>query len=55
VREGVPVDANQMTGGRRVMRLQPLEVHLNHNGAVNAPVLYGLGEVAGAGAVTAGC
>jgi acyl-coenzyme A thioesterase PaaI-like protein len=40
--------------GRCVMRLHPSGVHLNHNGNVNAPILYGLAEVAGAGAVTAG-
>jgi acyl-coenzyme A thioesterase PaaI-like protein len=40
--------------GRCVMRLQPKGVHLNHNGNVNAPILYGLAEVAGAGAVTTG-
>ena len=33
------------------MRLEPRSVHLNHNKTVNAPVLFGLAEVAGAGAV----
>jgi hypothetical protein len=40
--------------GRCVMRLRPKSVHLNHNGNVNAPILYGLAEFAGAGAVTTG-
>jgi acyl-coenzyme A thioesterase PaaI-like protein len=40
--------------GRAVMRLDPQPVHLNHNGTVNAPILYALAEVAGAGAVVAG-
>ncbi len=40
--------------GRCVMRLRPKSVHLNHNGTVNAPILYGLAEFAGAGAVTTG-
>jgi acyl-CoA thioesterase len=40
--------------GRAVIRLQPRSVHLNHNGTVNAPILYALAEVAGAGSVVAG-
>ena len=28
--------------GRAVIRLQPRSVHLNHNGTVNAPILYAL-------------
>jgi acyl-CoA thioesterase len=40
--------------GRAVIRLQPRSVHLNHNGTVNAPILYALAEVAGAGAVVSG-
>jgi acyl-CoA thioesterase len=40
--------------GRAVIRLQPRSVHLNHNGIVNAPILYALAEVAGAGAVVSG-
>jgi acyl-coenzyme A thioesterase PaaI-like protein len=44
----------EMTAGRCVMRLEPRGVHLNHNQTVNAPVLYGLAEVAGAGAVAGG-
>ena len=40
--------------GRVVIRLQPRSVHLNHNGTVNAPILFGLAEVAGAGSVVAG-
>jgi acyl-CoA thioesterase len=40
--------------GRVVIRLQPRSVHLNHNGTVNAPILFGLAEVAGAGSVAAG-
>ena len=39
--------------GRCVIRLEPRSVHLNHNKTVNAPVLYGIAEVAGAGAVVA--
>lgn len=45
-----PVEAG---GGRAVIRLDPKPEHLNHNGTVNAAVLYGLAEVAGAGAVIA--
>jgi acyl-coenzyme A thioesterase PaaI-like protein len=44
----------EFADGRCVMRLNPKGVHLNHNGTVNAPILFGLAEVAGAGAVTAG-
>ncbi len=36
-----------------VIRLDPKAEHLNHNGTVNAAVIYGLAEVAGAGAVVA--
>jgi acyl-coenzyme A thioesterase PaaI-like protein len=43
-----PVEAG---GGVAVIRLTPKPEHLNHNGTVNAAVLYGLAEVAGAGAV----
>ena len=46
-----PLDAGE---GRAVIRLDPEPVHLNHNGTVNAPILYALAEVAGAGAVVAG-
>jgi acyl-CoA thioesterase len=45
-----PVEAG---GGRAVIRLDPKAEHLNHNGTVNAAVMYGLAEVAGAGAVVA--
>jgi acyl-coenzyme A thioesterase PaaI-like protein len=44
----------EMAGGRCVMRLEPRSVHLNHNKTINAPILYGLAEVAGAGAVAGG-
>lgn len=40
--------------GRTVIRLRPKPVHLNHNGTVNAPILFGLAEIAGAGALVAG-
>lgn len=40
--------------GEVVIRLRPQPVHLNHNSTVNAAVLYGLAEVAGAGALVAG-
>ena len=46
-----PLDAGE---GRAVIGLDPEPVHLNHNGTVNAPILYALAEVAGAGAVVAG-
>ncbi len=46
-----PLDAG---AGRAVIRLKPQPVHLNHNGTINAPILYALAEVAGAGAVVAG-
>jgi acyl-CoA thioesterase len=45
-----PVEAG---GGMAVIRLNPKPEHLNHNGTVNAAVLYGLAEVAGAGAAVA--
>ena len=44
----------EVAAGRCVMRLEPRSVHLNHNKTINAPVLYGLAEVAGAGAVAGG-
>ncbi|MGP0029772.1 MAG: PaaI family thioesterase [Acidimicrobiales bacterium] len=40
-------------GGTAIIRLAPKPKHLNHNGTINAAVLYGLAEVAGAGAVVA--
>jgi len=46
-----PLDVSE---GRAVIRLDPEPVHLNHNGTVNAPLLYALAEIAGAGAVVAG-
>jgi acyl-coenzyme A thioesterase PaaI-like protein len=46
-----PVSAAE---GEAVIRIRPQPVHLNHNGTVNAAVLYGLAEVAGAGALVAG-
>jgi acyl-CoA thioesterase len=46
-----PVSAAE---GEAVIRISPKPVHLNHNGTVNAAVLYGLAEVAGAGALVAG-
>jgi acyl-CoA thioesterase len=45
-----PIEAG---GGTATIRLDPKPQHLNHNGTVNAAVLYGLAEVAGAGAVVA--
>ena len=45
-----PVEAG---GGKATIRLNPKPEHLNHNGTVNAAVIYGLAEVAGAGAVVA--
>jgi acyl-CoA thioesterase len=45
-----PIEAG---GGNAVIRLTPKPEHLNHNGTVNAAVLYGLAEVAGAGAAVA--
>ena len=46
-----PVSAAE---GEAVIRMRPQPVHLNHNGTMNAAVLYGLAEVAGAGALVAG-
>jgi uncharacterized protein (TIGR00369 family) len=48
------IEALSAEAGRAVIRLRPRSVHLNHNGTVNAPILYALAEVAGAGAVVAG-
>jgi acyl-CoA thioesterase len=45
-----PVQAGE---GAATIRLIPKAEHLNHNGTINAAVLYGLAEVAGAGAVVA--
>jgi acyl-CoA thioesterase len=39
--------------GKATIRLSPKAEHLNHNDTVNAAVIYGLAEVAGAGAVVA--
>jgi acyl-coenzyme A thioesterase PaaI-like protein len=47
--EPLPGEAGQV-----VIRLKPRSVHLNHNGTVNAPILFGLAEVAGAGSVVVG-
>ena len=48
------IEPLEAADGRAVIRLDPQPVHLNHNGTVNAPILYALAEVAGAGAVVAG-
>jgi acyl-CoA thioesterase len=48
------IEPLEVTEGRAVIRLDPQPVHLNHNGTVNAAILYALAEVAGAGAVVAG-
>ncbi len=48
------VEAGEVGDGLAVIRMEPKPVHLNHNGTVNAAVLYGLAEVAGAGAFVAG-
>jgi acyl-coenzyme A thioesterase PaaI-like protein len=48
------IEPLEATEGRAVIRLDPKPVHLNHNGTVNAAILYALAEVAGAGAVVAG-
>jgi acyl-CoA thioesterase len=47
------IEPVQAGGGQAVIRLTPKPEHLNHNGTVNAAVLYGLAEVAGAGAAVA--
>jgi len=47
------IEPVQAGGGRATIRLTPRPEHLNHNGTVNAAVLYGLAEVAGAGAAVA--
>jgi Putative thioesterase (yiiD_Cterm) len=38
-------------GSLQVILRRPKREHLNHNNHVNAPVIYGVAEVAGAGAV----
>lgn len=38
-------------GSVRSILRRPKPEHINHNGDVNAPVIYGVAEVAGAGAV----
>jgi acyl-CoA thioesterase len=48
------IEPLEATEGRAVIRLDPQPVHLNHNGTLNAAILYALAEVAGAGAVVAG-
>jgi acyl-CoA thioesterase len=45
-----PVEAG---GGKAVITLDPKPEHLNHNRTVNAAVMYGSAELAGAGAVVA--
>jgi len=45
-----PVEAG---AGKAIIRLSPKTEHLNHNRTVNAAVIYGLAEIAGAGAVVA--
>jgi acyl-CoA thioesterase len=47
------IEPVQAGDGAATIRLDPKPEHLNHNGTVNAAVLYGLAEVAGAGAVVA--
>ncbi|MCF2525953.1 PaaI family thioesterase [Yinghuangia soli] len=44
----------EAAAGRCVIRLDPQPAHLNHNGDVNAAVLFGLAEIAGAGALVSG-
>jgi acyl-CoA thioesterase len=47
------IEPVQAGGGTATIRLTPKPEHLNHNGTFNAAVLYGLAEVAGAGAAVA--
>lgn len=47
----------EMTGaepGVATLRIEPTAEHLNQNGTVNAPVMFGLAEAAGAAAVVMG-
>ncbi len=48
------IDPREAGEGRAVIALDPRPEQLNHNGTVNAAILFGLAEVAGAGAVVAG-
>jgi acyl-coenzyme A thioesterase PaaI-like protein len=41
-------------GSVRAVLRRPKPEHINHNGDVNAPVVYGVAEVAGAGAAVMG-
>lgn len=43
-----------MEDGMCEARLDPTDVHLNHNGTVNAPILFGAAEFAGGAAATTG-
>ncbi len=47
------IEPLQAGGGTATIRLTPKPEHLNHNGTLSAAVLYGLAEVAGAGAAVA--
>jgi acyl-CoA thioesterase len=48
------IEPLEAADGKATIRLDPEPVHLNHNGTINAPILFALAEVAGAGAVVAG-
>ena len=48
------IEMTQSDPGEVTLRVDPKPEHLNHNGTVNAPVMFGLAEAAGAAAVVMG-
>jgi acyl-coenzyme A thioesterase PaaI-like protein len=48
------IEMTQSDPGEVTLRIDPKPEHLNHNGTVNAPVMFGLAEAAGAAAVVMG-
>lgn len=48
------IEMTQSDPGEVTLRVDPKPEHLNQNGTVNAPVMFGLAEAAGAAAVVMG-
>jgi acyl-coenzyme A thioesterase PaaI-like protein len=48
------IEMTRSDPGEVTLRVDPRPEHLNHNGTVNAPVMFGLAEAAGAAAVVMG-
>lgn len=45
------IEMTQADPGQVTLRIDPVAEHLNQNGTVNAPVMFGLAEAAGAAAI----